>query len=74
MSPRRLKPGAKLGVLLGGFALVAIVTLIVTAERAQPPPDKSVRPSSDRRDETDAQNNPPEPAADQAEGSGEPPD
>src|SRR5438270_2297432 len=50
MSPRRLKPGAKLGLLLGGVALVAVVTLIVTAERTQSSPDKSVRPSSDRRD------------------------
>src|SRR4051812_24168997 len=50
MSPRRLKPGIKLGFLLGGVATVAIVTVIVTAERTQSPPDKSVKLSSDRRD------------------------
>src|SRR5262245_60596644 len=40
MSPRRAKPGAKLGLLLGGLALVALVMGIVTTGRAQPPPDK----------------------------------
>jgi poly(3-hydroxybutyrate) depolymerase len=50
MNPERREPGAKLGLLAGGVAFAALVTLIVTAEPARSLADQSVRPSADRRD------------------------
>src|SRR5262249_45452341 len=48
MSPKRFKPGATLGFLLGGVATVVTATAIVTAARAQAPLDKSVSPFAGR--------------------------